>query len=140
MGAAGWQLGRAFGQTAPVGGASESPFEAALAGPPQGPWRRLFLDAWAVEQQQGLTRVFHAAEKHPASPVLKGEKPWECVPAAITGPYVYGTVAWEGDRLRIWYQILTKGNHVACAESQALPATKTNFEVHEPSVASMRTE
>ena len=116
--AAGWRLGRAFAQAAPADDPSALPFEAVLAGPPQGPWRRLFLDAWAVEQQQGLTRVFHPAEKHPGNPVLKGEKPWECVPAILTGPYVYGTVAWEGDRLRIWYQILTKGNHVACAESR----------------------
>ena len=89
-----------------------------MAGPPKGPWRRLFLDAWVVEQQEGLRRVFHAAEKYAENPVLKGEKPWETVPAAITGPYVYGTVAWDGDRLRLWYQVLTKGNHVAYAESK----------------------
>jgi hypothetical protein len=116
-GAAAWKFGRGFAQAAPAGDAPGLPFETVLAGPAKGPWRRLFLDAWAVEESAGLTRVFHAAEKHPGNPVLKGEKPWETVPAAITGPYVYGTVAWEGDKLRMWYQILTKGNHVACAES-----------------------
>ena len=29
-----------------------------LAGPAKGPWRRLFLDATIVEEQQGLTRRF----------------------------------------------------------------------------------
>ena len=51
-------------------------------------------------------------------PVLKGDKPWDSVPAAITGPYVYGTVAWDGGKLRLWYQVLTKGNHVGYAESR----------------------
>lgn len=32
-----------------------------LAGPAEGPWRRLFLDATIVEEQQGLTRQFHSA-------------------------------------------------------------------------------
>ncbi len=117
VGAAGWSLGGAFAQAAPAGDSATSPFEALLAGPPQGPWRRLFLDAWTVEQQQGLSRVFHAAEKHTGNPVLKGDKPWDGARAAITGPYVYGTVAWDGSTLRMWYQILNKGNHVGYAES-----------------------
>jgi hypothetical protein len=93
-----------------------TPAEAALAGPQRGPWRRLFLDAAVVEAQEGLTRVFHAAEKHPW-PVIKADRPWEGI-SAITGPYVYGTVFWEGDRLRMWYQVLNRGNHVGYAESR----------------------
>lgn len=117
-GASAWPLGGgARAQPAAAGGSSQLPFESALAGPARGHWRRLFLDAWAVEQQQGLARVFHAAEKHPANPVLKGDQPWESVPAAITGPYVYGTAAWDGGKLRLWYQVLTQGNHVGYAES-----------------------
>ncbi len=115
--AAAWKLGSALAQTASPGEDSSSPFETVLAGPPQGPWRRLFLDAWSVEEQQGLTRVFHTAEKHPGNPVLKADKPWDSVPSAITGPYVYGTVAWDGGKLRLWYQVLTKGNQVGYAES-----------------------
>ncbi len=112
-GASAWPLGGgARAQSATAGDTSQLPFESALAGPARGHWRRLFLDAWAVEQQQGLARVFHAAEKHPANPVLKGDQPWESVPAAITGPYVYGTAAWDSGKLRLWYQVLTQGNHV----------------------------
>jgi hypothetical protein len=130
--AANWRFSRALAQPTPAGDIPGQPFETLLAGPPQGPWRRLFLDAWVVEEQQGLTRAFHAAEKHPGNPVLKGEKPWETIPAAITGPYVYGTVAWEGDRLRMWYQVLTKGNHVACAESHdGIHWTKPNLGIVE---------
>lgn len=87
-----------------------------LAGPARGHWRRLFLDATVVEEQQGLARVFHAAEKHPGNPVIRADKPWEGA-AAITGPYVYGTVMEQEGKLRLWYQVLMKGNHVGYAES-----------------------
>jgi hypothetical protein len=107
----------AFAQSAPDQPVPGAVSEDLPANPTQGPWRRLFLDAAVVEQQQGLTRVFHAAEKHPGNPVLKADKPWEGV-SAITGPYVYGTVLREGDKLRLWYQILNKGNHVGYAESR----------------------
>ena len=70
-----------------------------ISGRPAGPWRRLFLDATVVEEQQGVQRVFHAVEKHPASPVLVKDKAWEGA-----GPYIYGTVMWDGGRLRLWYQ------------------------------------
>jgi hypothetical protein len=115
--AAAWKLGRAFAQTAPAGDSAELPFEAALAGPPKGPWRRLFLDASAIEQQQGLSRVFYAADKHAGNPIIKGDKAWENVPFAVTGPYLYGTVARDGEQLRMWYQILAKHNLIGYAES-----------------------
>lgn len=53
------------------------PTEDLIAGPAAGPWRRLFLDAMVVEHQQGLQRVFHAAEKHPANPLIVADHPWE---------------------------------------------------------------
>ena len=84
-----------------------------LAGPSQGPWRRLFLDGAVVEKSQGLSRVFHAAIKH-GDPLIQRDRPWEGV-AAITGPYVYGTVLWDGGKLRMWYQVLTRGNYGADA-------------------------
>lgn len=88
-----------------------------LAGPSRGPWRRLFLDAAVVEQSAGLTRTFHAAEKFSGNPIIRADKPWEAT-AAIAGPYVYGTVIWEGGKLRMWYQLLNKGNHIGYAESR----------------------
>lgn len=97
-------------------GAGFSP-EAELAGPPKGPWRRLFLDASVTEESSGLTRVFHQAEKHPANPLIVADRDWEGS-NAIRGPYVYGTVFREDGRLRMWYQVLNKGNHVGYAESR----------------------
>jgi hypothetical protein len=72
-----------------------------LAGSPTGPWRRLFLDAMVVEQQNGLERLYHAAEKHPSNPILKADKPWEGngYGTAVHG----GTVLLDGGRLRMWY-------------------------------------
>lgn len=81
-----------------------------------GPWRRLFLDGAVVEAREGLERVFHAARKHPDNPVVRADRPWEGQ-AAITGPYVYGTALREGERFRLWYQVLHAGNHVGYAES-----------------------
>jgi hypothetical protein len=103
----------------PRGSAAQEPAGPAddlLAGPARGPWRRLFLDAAVVEESAGLTRVFHSAEKHAGLPVIARDRPWEGV-AAITGPYVYGTVLRDGEKLRLWYQVLTRGNHVGYAES-----------------------
>jgi len=61
--------------------------------------------------------VFHAAEKFGANPVIRRDKPWEGV-SAITGPYVYGTVFWDGDRLRMWYEVHYQGGHTGYAESR----------------------
>jgi hypothetical protein len=110
--AAAWATAR----FSPSAWATQAVPEDNLAGSAQGPWRRLFLDGAAVEQSGGLSRVFHAAQKHSGNPVIVRDRPWEGV-AAITGPYVYGTVLWDGGKLRLWYQVLTRGNHVGYAES-----------------------
>ncbi len=111
------QLDLTHGQGSPPSNPSTLFDDALLEGLPTGPWRRQFLDAAVVEQQQGLSRVFHAAEKHPANPVVTADKPWETA-SAITGPYVYGTILWDEGKLRMWYQVLNKGNHVGYAESR----------------------
>jgi len=96
--------------------APQPPNEDLIAGPPAGPWRRLFLDAMVVERQEGLDRIFHAAKKHLANPVLKGEHPWESG-GSYRGPYLYGTVMWDQGKLRMWYHAHC-GGYVNCyAES-----------------------
>ena len=97
-------------------GENEASADLRLAGPANGPWRRLFLDATVVEEQHGLVRKFHSAEKHPGNPIILADRPWEGK-SAITGPYVYGTVLDDGQRFRMWYQVLFQGNHVGYAES-----------------------
>jgi hypothetical protein len=85
---------------APCAGIAAAPADL-VGGSPTGPWRRLFLDAMVVERQTGLDRVFHAAEKHSANPVLKADKPWEGngYGTAVHG----GTVLVDGGKLRMWY-------------------------------------
>lgn len=85
---------------------AEPPSEDRIAGPAKGPWRRLFLDAMVVEQQQGLTRVFGAAQKYKTNPVLRKDKDWEG-----NGPYVYGTVLWDQGKLRLWYHHCGSGHY-----------------------------
>lgn len=85
-----------------------------MAGREAGPWRRLFLDATVVEEQQGVERVFHAVEKHPANPVMTKDHEWEGA-----GPYLYGTVIRDQGRLRMWYHHLNpEGTWNSYAESR----------------------
>ena len=108
-------------------GTSAQPADDLLAGPAKGPWRRLFLDAMVVERQEGLTRVFHDAEKHPANPVLRRDKPWEGG-ASYPGPYLYGTVMWDEGKLRMWYHTHASGYLNCYAEStDGVTWTKPNL-------------
>lgn len=90
--------------------------------------RRTFLDAMVVEQSQGLTRVFHSAEKHSPNPVLMKDKPWEG-----WGPYLYGTVLREAGKFKMWYTCIGEGSGFVCfAESaNGLDWTKPNLGIHE---------
>lgn len=105
-------------------------YDEELAGKP--PFRRLFLDAMVVEESNGLSRVFHSAEKYEKSPVVRKDKPWE-----DWGPYLYGTVMWDQGKLKMWYQAI--GNQegpirgvVGYAEStDGLHWNKPNLGVYE---------
>ncbi len=88
-----------------------------IAGPSGGPWRRLLLDAMVVESQQGLQRVFHAAEKQPGNPVVKFDRPWEGTDQT-GGPYLYGTVLSDDGVLRMWYHCFSGGYRNCYAESK----------------------
>ena len=104
----------------PVGAAGQAaaagaPEEVRLAGPAEGPWRRLFLDAMVVERTNCLARVFHAAEKHPKNPLIRYDKPWE--PESY-GPSVHGgTVMWDDGKLKMWYLCYHGGYRICYAES-----------------------
>lgn len=102
-----------------------------IAGPAAGPWRRLFLDAMAVEQHQGLERVFHAADKYANNPVIRKDRPWEGT-GSYTGPYLYGTVMWDQGKLRMWYHVHESGYMTCYAESRdGLSWTKPNLGLFE---------
>ncbi len=94
-----------------LGGAQVAPpTEDLIAGPAAGPWRRLFLDAMVVERSHGLDRVFHAADKHEANPLIVADRPWE-QGGSYSGPYLYGTVMWDEGRLRMWYHVHHGGGY-----------------------------
>jgi len=102
-----------------------------LVGNRDGPWRRLFLDAMVVEQQSGLARTFHAAEKYEGNPVLRNDQPWEAR-GAVAGPYLYGTVMWDEGRLRMWYHCICGGYANCYAESKdGIAWTKPNLGIIE---------
>ncbi|MBM4049552.1 MAG: glycosyl hydrolase family 32 [Planctomycetes bacterium] len=66
--------------------------------------RQLFVDDFLVEHTT-LTRTYHLAEFHPANPVLKPDKPWECEgrgPMAM--PFSGGVFYDPRDQLfKMWY-------------------------------------
>ncbi|MFN7937876.1 MAG: hypothetical protein U0R19_31390 [Bryobacteraceae bacterium] len=103
--------------------------------------RRLFLDALAIEQQQGLERRFHQLQKHPANPIVVTDTACE---QGGSGPYLYGTVLHEEGMLRMWYHYINQGFRNAYAEStDGIHWTKPNLGIgkcnevapcHNPSV------
>jgi hypothetical protein len=75
-------------------GASEPTEVVTLTDAPQ-----LFVDMSRVESTENVKRVFHAARKHPANPVLRKQKPWE------TRYGTWGTVLYDVQEkiFKAWY-------------------------------------
>ena len=42
-----------------------------------GPEHQLFVDDYLIAEMTGLVRDVHQARKHPANPLVVGDKPWE---------------------------------------------------------------
>lgn len=59
---------------------------------------QLFLDDHLIASSEDLTRRIMPVEKHPANPVLAGDKPWE-----QQRPLLYGSVLREDGKYRMWY-------------------------------------
>ncbi len=66
--------------------------------------RQLFLDDEMIERMSGLARTAHVARAHPASPVFRGEMPWEqrVSPATILRDPASG-------KFRMWYCTVLSG-------------------------------
>ena len=67
--------------------------------------RILFLDDHDLAAQTGLSRVLHAASKHPANPVLAPEKPWEQEHTYVSSVLRDASTG----RYRLWYCVLHEG-------------------------------
>lgn len=87
-------------------------FDPVLGGGP--PFRRLFLDAMVVEEQQGLERVFHPATKYEGNPIFVGNGTWEG-----WGPNLGGTVIRHDGKFRMYYYCIAdrEKTKVCMAES-----------------------
>jgi hypothetical protein len=65
--------------------------------------RQLFLDDYLIAARDGLRRVLHQPEKHPANPVMVGETAWEGGPR--WGPVLaYVLRDARRGRFRLWYR------------------------------------
>jgi hypothetical protein len=60
---------------------------------------QLFVDLGQVEPLDGVRQDFHAADKHPANPVLRKEKPWE------SDRGTWGSVSFDPQQkiFKMWY-------------------------------------
>ena len=70
--------------------------------------RQLFLDDELTESVHGLARTAHIARPHPASPVFRGEMPWEhrVMPASILRDP-------DSGKFRMWYSdVLGSGRNL----------------------------
>ncbi len=78
-------------------GASSRPLKrsrpTADAGLRIGTRRQLFIDDFVIEGMERVRRSVHPATKHPANPVLRGEKPWEVSAEGVRYVSVFGAVA-----------------------------------------------
>jgi hypothetical protein len=81
--------------------------------------KQLFVDDYMVAETVHLSRTFHAAQKHPGNPILRGENPWEFpFSASISCPKViYDTGL---SQYRMWYEtfLFGKREYVCYATSQ----------------------
>lgn len=66
--------------------------------------RQLFVDDFLIEQTT-LKRTFHLAEYHPASPVLRPDKPWEQEGGQPTAMVFSDGVWWDpkDELFKMWY-------------------------------------
>jgi len=72
-----------------------------------GKQRQLFVDDAVIESSTGLERTLHQVKKHPASPLIVPDKPWEGKSVLLYGGVVRDP---ESGRFRMWY--LAWGKHV----------------------------
>jgi hypothetical protein len=71
----------------------------------------LFLDYRDYERVEGFTRVLEPARRFAGNPVMRPERPWEG-----NRLYLYGTVAYDGEReqFQLWYTTLGAGGTRGC--------------------------
>jgi len=106
---------------------ARAPDKDRIAGPVKGPWRRLFLDAMVVEEQDGLEKVFHAATKHAGNPVVRQDRLWEKV-GRYQGTQLHGTVMWDQGKLRMWYRCYSpKSTTCYAGSADGIHWTKPNL-------------
>ena len=79
----------------------------------------LFLDDEAISWTKNITRRMVPPEKHPASPIVRADSPWESLYCTL-----HGTVRFDPqlDRFRMWYTAIgpeyRKQRYLAYAESE----------------------
>ena len=62
--------------------------------------KQLFVDDYAIGKMDDVWQVLNPARKHPANPLVRGDRPWE---SGIV--YMYGSVLYDAaeNRYGMWY-------------------------------------
>src|SRR5436189_1392268 len=69
--------------------------------------RQLFVDDFLIAETT-LKRTFHLPKYHPASPVLKPDKPWEMENPAHAAAMVFSDGVWDDPKdelFKMWYMV-----------------------------------
>lgn len=62
---------------------------------------QILVDLDDVEAMENVKQQFHAAQKHPANPVLEGQKEWERVVGGPCASFIYDA---DEKLFKVWYQ------------------------------------
>jgi len=71
--------------------------------------RFLFLDEWHIGEMRGVVRRAHKADRHPASPVLVRDRPWEATRVQVDSRSVIYDP--EARKFRMYYVAMPSDKH-----------------------------
>lgn len=70
--------------------------------------KQLFIDDYVIGRLENVWQVLNPAQKHPANPLVRGDRPWE---SSVV--YMYGSVLYDEaeKRFRMWYHQTIEGGY-----------------------------
>src|SRR5438093_4607172 len=96
--------------------------------------RQLFVDDFLIAETT-LTRTFHLAKYHPASPVLKPDKPWEMKNPDHAAAMIFSDGVWydPADRLfKMWYMVGASASTAYATSRDGIHWDKPSLDVRPP--------
>ncbi len=96
--------------------------------------RQLFVDDFVIAQNT-LTRTFHLPKYHPASPVLKPDKPWEMKNPDHAAAMVFSDGVWYDPKdglFKMWYLVGESASTAYATSRDGIRWDKPSLDVRPP--------